>query len=262
MEPLPPARLTTPSAQRLRFAAALVAACGLTTGGGPAGAARHTPVKVLVGTSVSQAAQGTMAPGLWARLVRGYISADTIAFDGTPTVDDCRKAKAAYEVSAPFDLRPRLPGALNSDGRVGGITHLVVTNCGSGEVVYDKVIWLDSDPPSGADAGDFESVPEISWERAIPAELAKYPVFFKRLARVLAVRPPFAYIDDIEHVLAVGDVVRVYATANGKPRTQVLLTVTKLSEKADETIFQTTGGAPAPQVGDYVEPVPKAAAEQ
>ena len=262
MGPLPPGRLTTPAAFRLRLAAAFASAClVVAAAGGPAGAVHHTPVKVLVGTSVSAGAQGTMAAALWSQLVRAYVNADTVAFAGAPSVDDCRRAKATYAVSAPFELRPRLPGSMNSDGRVAGMTHLVVTNCVSSDIVYDRVIWLDSDPPGSATAGDFESVPEISWSRAIPAELAKYPVFFRRLARVIQVTPPFAYIDDLEHVLAVGDAVRVYASANGKPRAQVILTVTRVGEKRDETIYPTLDGNPAPQVGDFVEPVPKGSGE-
>jgi hypothetical protein len=199
-----------------------------------------------------------MSTALWGKIVAGYVNAEGVAFDGLPTLDDCGKARAAYMVAAPFELRPRLPGMVNASGRVAAQTHIVVTNCITGQVPFDKVIPLDSDPPSTANAGDFESVPEISWARVAPAELARYPVFFPRVARVRSVSPPFAFIDAAGGQFAIGDTLRAFATANGEKRTIVDLTVTSTEGKYVQVVFSTVNGAPVPSVGDYVEPVAKA----
>jgi hypothetical protein len=223
-------------------------------------AARHAPVRVLLSAPVAPAARDSMSPALWERLVIAYVSADVVPFAHDPTLDDCRAAKAAYMVDAPFELRPRLPGMVNASGRVAARTHLVVTNCVTGDVTYDQVILLDSDPPSGASAGDFESVPEISWEKVVPQELARYPVFFPRVARIKSVDPPFAYIDlGGTNPLQIGDVLRAFAGANGEKRAPVFLTVTSTDTKLVQVLFADNPGDPIPQKGDYVEPVPKPA---
>jgi hypothetical protein len=223
-----------------------------------AAAARRAPVRVLVGTPVAQAARDSMSSSLWARLVAAYVNADTIPFGGDPALDDCRAAKAAYMVDAPFELRPRLPGMVNSTGRVAASTHLVVTNCVTGDVTYDQVILLDSEPPNADSDGDFESVPELSWEKVVPQELARYPVFFPRVARITSVQPPFAYVDmGGTSPLQVGDVLRAFAGPGGERRTPVFLTVTSTDTKYVQVLFANTSGDPVPEKGDYVEPVPK-----
>ena len=257
MESLPPARWTALLRSRLRRAAwLLLVAAGWLGGATSAAGARTAPVRVLVGTSVSQAARDSMSPTLWAKLVANYIGADDVAFDGTPTLDDCHTAHAAYMVDAPFELRPRLPGMVNSAGRIAAVTRVVITNCVTGDLSFDFVIPLDSDPPSGANSGDFESVPEVSWSKVVPLELGRYPVFFPRVARVKSVDPPFAFIDLGGTVpLKVGDLLRAFANTNGEKRQPILLTVTSTDAKFIQVIFSTTGGDPAPQVGDYVEPI-------
>jgi hypothetical protein len=256
VESLPPARSTALSRSRLRRAAWLFVALGCAAGTPSGASARSAPVRVLVGTSVSQAARDSMSPALWAKLVANYVNAQTIPFSGDPTLDDCHNAKAAYMLDAPFELRPRLPGMVNSEGRVAALTHLVVTNCVTADIVFDQVILLDSDPPTGANAGDFESVPEISWAKVVPQELGRYPVFFPRVARIKSVRPPFAYIDlGGTAPLKINDVLRVFANPSGEKRIPVLLTVTSTDTKYVQVIFSTTSGDPAPEPGDYVEPV-------
>jgi hypothetical protein len=240
----------------LRFAAAVLAGV-VSLLPAVVSASRHAPVRVLVGTPVTQQARDSMSASLWAKLVATYINADTIPFPADPTLDDCHAAKSAYMVDAPFDLRPRLPGMVNSTGRVAATTHLVVTNCVTGDVTYDQVILLDSEPPNQDSAGDFESVPEIAWEKVVPLELARYPVFFPRVARITSVQPPFAYVDmGGTSPLQVGDVLRAFAGANGEKRTPVFLTVTSTDNKYVQVLFANNPGDPEPQRGDYVEPVP------
>jgi hypothetical protein len=253
---VPPDRSTARIRGRLRPVVAVATAILSATLGAP-GSARPAPVRVLIGTSVSEPARSTMPPALWAKIVASYVNAEAVGFDGEPSLDDCHKAKAAYMVFAPFDLRPRLPGMVSSSGRVAARTRIVVTNCVTGEVAYDQAIPLDSDPPSSANAGDFEAVPETSWSRVVPQEMARYPVFFPRVSRIKSIQPPFAYIDTIGGLYAVGDTLRAFASADASRKTPILLTVTATDGKYLQVVFSTVNGAPAPEVGDYVEPVPK-----
>ena len=253
---VPPIRSTARLPARLRRGAAAAVALLALAVAGPAHA-RPAPVRVLVGTSVGEAARSTMSPALWAKIVASYVNADTVPFEGEPTLDDCHKVKAAYMVSAPFDLRPRLPGMVSSSGRVAARTRIVVTNCVTGEVAYDQAVTLDSDPPSTSNAGDFEAVPETSWSRVVPQELARYPVFFPRVSRIKSVQPPFAYIDTAGGLFAVGDALRAFASADAQRKTPILLTVTSVDGKYPQVVFSTVNGAPLPEIGDYVEPIPK-----
>jgi hypothetical protein len=253
---LPPANSTAAAGARLRLGAA-VAAVGFAAAVAIPAGARPAPVRVLIGTTVSTPARDSMSTALWAKLVAAFVNAEAVPLDAQPTLEDCAKARAAYMVSAPFELRPRLPGVVGSSGRVAAQTHIVVTNCITGQVPYDKVIPLDSDPPSSANAGDFESVPETSWARVAPQELARYPVFFPRVARVRSVTPPFALIDAAGGAFTIGDTLRAFATANGEKRALVLLTVTSTEGKYVQVVFSTVNGAPVPQIGDYVEPAPQ-----
>ncbi len=217
--------------------------------------ARPAPVKVLVGTTVSDAALQTMPAALWSKMVTAWVNAESVSFAGLPTLDDCRRQTADFMVSAPFDLRPRLPGMPNSSERIGAVTHLVVTNCVTGDVVYAQHIDLESDPPTNQPVGDFESVPEISWSKSVPAALAKYPVFFPRVARIVQVTPPLALVDFSGPIKA-GDTLIVYAASNHRAKGPITLTVTQPVGKYWEVLFSTVGGALQPAVGDFVEPPP------
>jgi hypothetical protein len=256
VDSLPPLRTTTGVRRRLHVTCAVATVVAVSVGMASTASARTASVRVLVGTSVSAAARDSMSPALWARLVANYVSAQVVPFNGTPTLDDCHRAKAAYMLEAAFDLRPRLPGMVNSEGRVAARTRLIVTNCVTGHVAYDQVVFLDSDPPSTGDAGDFESVPEISWSKAVPQELARYPVFFPHVARIKSVSPPFAYIELAGTApMKVGDVLTAFANANGERRAPVILTVTNTDAKLIQVLFSATGGDPVPEAGDYVEPM-------
>ena len=249
---LPPARLTAADRIRLRIAgatAALVLAASVAAG------ARPAPVKVLVGTTVSDAAQQTMSPALWSKIVDDWVNAEIVNFGGIPTIDDCRRANADFMVGAPFDLRPRLPGMPNTSERIAAVTNLVVTNCVTGDVTYSQRIDLESDPPTAQPEGDFEGVPAISWSKTAPARLAKYPVFFPRTARIVQVTPPLALVNITGNVKP-GDILFDYAGVDHKPKGPITLTVTQQQGKYWEVMFSTVGGGPSPAVGDFVEPAP------
>jgi hypothetical protein len=221
--------------------------------------ARSSPVKVLIYSSVSDTARASMSPELWAKFVDSYAGAITVTFAGpdNPTVDDCRKAGADYMLVAPFDLRPRLPGMANSTGRVAATTHLIATNCITNTISLDQTLNFDSDPPSSASDGDFESVPEITWSRAIPATLAHYPLAFQRVAHIMQVNTPFAYVDiKSGGALRVGDPLRDFSTPDHKPRkTPIILTVTQIFDNYVEVTF--TQSDDNPTGGDLVEPLVK-----
>jgi hypothetical protein len=222
--------------------------------------ARPAAVRVLVGTTVSAAATSSMSASLWAQIVAGYVNAQVVPLRGEPTLDACHKAGAAYMVSAPFVLRPNLPGVGGASGRTTGQTRVAVTNCVTGDVVFDQTIPLDSDP-SDETPGDFEAVPETSWSHVAPAELARHPIFFARVSHVKRVDAPFAYIDTVGGTYAVGDTLRAFANARGGRRVPIQMTVTALDGKLVQVVFSVVNGAPPPEVGDYVEPVatPRAA---
>jgi hypothetical protein len=253
-ETIPLAHRTAERRARLRCAllgAALVF--------GPTGPvlARSAPVRVLVSAPVSDAARPTMSPTLWAKMVSDWVSATVIPFAGEqPTLDDCHKAGADFLVSAPFELRPRLPGMPNvGGGRVAARSHIVITNCFTGAVGYDQTVNFDSDP-SSAGAGDLESSPEITWSRNVPATLGKYPVFFPHVARIFAVRPPIVLVD-LRQGVNPGDVLRIFAGADHKAKGPIYLTVTQTQGKYVEAMYSSVTGGPQPAVGDFVEPVAK-----
>ncbi len=135
-----------------------------------------------------------------------------------------------------------------------------MTNCVTGDVSYDQAIPLDSDPPGSANAGDFEAVPETSWSRVVPQELARYPVFFPRVSRIRSVQSPFAYVDTVGGLYAVGDTLRAFAGSGATHRPPILLTVTSIDGKYVQAVFSTVNDAATPEAGDYVEPVTKPAA--
>jgi len=254
LKSLPPAKMTARTSARLR-AAFLVVAVLPAALAGPAWA-RSAPVRVLVGATVSDAAHGTMSAPLWMKMVSDWVNAIPIPFkDGLPDLADCRKAEADFLVTAPFDLRPRLPGMPNSSGRVAARTHLVVTNCITEAIEYDQTIGFDSDPLS-APPGDFESSPDATWSKSVPATLAKYPVFFSHVAHVIQVTPPTALVDIHENLKA-GDLLRVYADSSRHRKGPILLVVTQQLGKYTEVTYPTLAGAMLPAKGDYVEPAAK-----
>jgi hypothetical protein len=256
---VPPASSTAAAARRLRRICG--AALGLALLARGTAGARPAQVRVLVGTSVSAAATSSMSPSLWTEIVSGYVNAQVVPFKGEPTLDACHKAAAAYMVYAPFSLRPTLPGVASASGRTSGQTRVAVTNCVTGDVVFDQTIPLDSDPDDAATPGDFEAVPETAWSHVAPAELARHPIFFARVSHVKRVEAPFAYIDTAGGTLAVGDTLRAFANARGGRRVPIQMTVTSTDGKYVQVVFSIVNGAPPPEVGDYVEPVatPRAA---
>jgi len=246
--------MTARTSARLR-AAFLVVALLLAAPSGPAWG-RSAPVRVLVGATVNDAARGTMSPALWTKMVGDWANATAIPYkDGEPDLAACRKAEADFMIAAPFDLRPRLPGMPNSSGRVAARAHLVVTNCITEAVVYDQTIAFDSDP-ANAPAGDFESSPETTWAKNVPATLAKYPLYFTHVAHVIQVTPPLALVD-IRDNMKPGDLLRVYADSTRRRKGPITLVVTQQLGKYTEVTFPTLAGAVLPAKGDYVEPAPK-----
>jgi len=219
-------------------------------------AARVSPVRVLVYTPVSEAARATITPALWTKMVTDYVNARSIPFtgDAPPTVADCRSAKADFMVTAPFDLRPRLPGMPSSSGRVAAVTRLTFTNCVTGNVVYDQRVQLESQPDTQA-GGDLDSVPEISWSKSVPATLAKYPVYFPRVSRIVQVTPPLAMVD-LRNEVKPGDELIVYAGADRATKGPIELVVTQVTGRYAQVMYSTVDGAIIPSVGDYVEPAP------
>ena len=259
----PPAHRTAAVPVRLRAGTSSLAAFALLAAsllGTPDTArARSTGIKVLVFADVTDQARATMSPELWAKYVTSYSGAATISFAGpdAPTLDDCHKAGADYMLVAPFDLRPRLPGMANAAGRIAAVSHLRATNCITGNVTLDQTVNFDSDPPSSASDGDFESVPEITWAHAIPMTLARYPLVFQRVAHVFNVNSPFAFVDiKGGGALRVGDGLRDFSTPDHKPRpAPIILTVTEVFDTYVTVTFPQ--GAVTPTNGDLVEPLPK-----
>ena len=222
--------------------------------------AKSTPIKVLVFANVSDQAHATMSSDLWNKYVTAYAGAATAEFSGPadPTLEDCRKAGADYMLVAPFDLRPRLPGMANASGRVAAVAHLIATNCITGSVTLDQTVNFDSDPPSSASDGDFESTPEITWAHAVPMTLARYPLVFQRVAHVFNVNSPFAFVDIKSAGLHPGDGLRDFSTPDHRPRkTPIVLTINEVFDTYVSVTF--AQGTDVPTNGDLVEPIPKGA---
>ena len=198
-------------------------------------AARVSPVRVLVYAPVTDAARSTMSPGLWTKMVTDYVNARAEAFagDAPPTLADCRAAHADFMVA---------------------FSHFVFTNCVTGRVVYDRRIELESEPGNQPE-GDLDSVPEISWSKSVPATLAKYPVYFPRVSRVIQVTPPLAMVD-LRNEVKAGDELRIYAGADRSPKGPIELVVTQVTGRYAQVLYSTVVGGPLPAVGDYVEPAP------
>jgi hypothetical protein len=168
---------------------------------------------------------------------------------------DCKAAGADYAIAAPFDLRPSWPGLANASGRVAARTHLVVTNCIAGTTSLDRTVMFESDVPSVASDGDFDSIPEVTWARGVPAALAKMPLTFERIARVMQITAPLALVDIKMGNVRAGDALRDFARADRSLRkTPIIMTVTQAFDKFLEVMFSSLGDKPS--VGDLVEPVP------
>lgn len=218
--------------------------------------ARNAPLNVLVGTEVSPAARATMSTSLWARLVAQWVGEHVIPFTGKPTLEDCARAKSLYVVSAPFELKPRLPGsALHVNDRVAAQTHVTVVNCITKQSVFDQLIPLESNPVSTSNEGDLEPVAEVTWESSIRGALRSHPIVFSSLARVTQISPPFAFIEGGARGLAIGQTMRIYAGSDGTLRSPpVILTIVDIVGRQIQAQYDSTNPANKVQVGDLVEP--------
>lgn len=251
----PPSRTTARHPGRLRAGLAAFALTAFALSGGPT-SARSAGINVLVAASVTEAAAPTMSSALWNKLMANYAGANVIPFAGTgpATLEDCKKAGADYLIVAPFDLRPTLPGLLNASGRVAARTRIAITNCITGAAVLERNVNFDSDPPSQLNEGDFESVPEISWARSVPAALGKFPIPFEQIARVIGVTAPLALVD-IRSGARPGDALRDFAHADKSRRAKpIQMTVTQVFDRYIEVMF--AGAGDRPSIGDLVEPIP------
>ncbi len=256
----PPARSTAACLRRLRSGFAAVAFVALVGHMAPAHAA-GSPLRVLVWAIVAESARNTMSQALWTKDVNAYVGGNVIPFAGdvAPTLADCKAAGADYAIAAPFDLRPSLPGLANANGRVAARTHLVVTNCIAGSTSLDQAVMFESDVPSIASDGDFDSVPEVTWAHGVPAALAKVPLAFERIARVMQITSPLALVDIKAGSIHAGDALRDFAHADRSLRkTPIIMTVTQTFDKYLEVMFSSLGDKPG--VGDLVEPIPKTTA--
>jgi hypothetical protein len=233
--------------------AAFVATAVILAAAGAQAAPSHGGPKVLVDATVADRALERITPEVWTRLVLAYVGGNGVpnATGSTATVEECRAAGDDFLLSAEFDLRPRLPGLANSTDRIAAAAHLQLRNCVTGETTLDRVVNIDADPSAGGD-GDFESSAEVTWSKAVPAALAKVPLL-GRVARVVRVAPPLAYVDFRGAGLKPGDVLRDYATSeHGAHASAISFTITQVFERYVEVLYSTTGDT-VPAVGDLVE---------
>ncbi len=204
-----------------------------------------------------------MSQALWTKDVNAYVGGNVIPFagDAAPTLADCKAAGADYAIAAPFDLRPSLPGMSNASGRVAARSHLVVTNCIGETTALDQTVMFESDVPSIASDGDFDSVPETTWARGVPAALARVPLTFERIAHVMQITSPLALVDIKAGSIHPGDALRDFAYADHRIRkAPIIMTVTQTFGKYLEVMFSSLGDKPS--VGDLVEPALKINAPQ
>jgi len=250
--PNPPARTTARHSRRLRLPFATAALLALAAFAGPAHA-RQPPLKVLAGSAVADNALGTIAPALWHKYVLASLGGyQVLPFEGPaePTLDDCRRAGAEYVLQALFELRPQLPGLSNAaSGRIAARARERVIDCVSGDVVADKIVDFESDPPAGAP--DPDATPIGPWDREIPATLARRRIVLERPARIVFVAEPLAHVNFRVATLHPGDILQDVANAKNVHRAQpIVLTVTQVYEDDVEVIFDT---ADHPNVGELVE---------
>lgn len=205
-------------------------------------------LRVLIGTDVSRAAQATMNPRLWARLVAEWAGHKAIPMNGKPTLEDCAKAKALYMVYAPFTLKPQLPGgSLPVRNRITALTHITVVNCISKITTFDQIIDLSSNPLSSSNTGDL-------WESSIVQTLRKHRIAFSTFFHVARVTPPFVMVSS-SGGLSFGETLRVYASDDGtRKNPPVILTVTAIFGKEVEAQYDARDPRNKIAVGDLVEP--------
>jgi len=259
VETLPPAQKTARLRRRLRtYSPPAAAAILCATLALPSAAARTAPLKILLAAPVAPSVQTSMSEALWQSLIAARIDGQVVRFNrGLPNLDDCHKASADYLVTAPFELRPRLPGMPNASGRTAARTHVVVTNCITGDVIGDQVVNLESDPPSTLSAGDIDSEPAIVWSKSVTATLARHALIFPRFARVVHVTPPFALVDIGGLSVSDGEEFQVFASAARQKKGPIELVATQTMGRYVQVLYATLSGGPLPAVGDLVEPAPK-----
>ena len=211
-------------------------------------AAARGNLHVLIGTDVSPQAQTTMSSYLWSRLVEQWVGEKAIPFDGRPTIDDCKRARALFMLYAPFDLRPKLPGGMLAlNDRVAALTHVTIVNCRTNATIFDQIIGLASSPVTSTNPADV-------WESAIAQTLRTHPIAFTVLPRIERITPPFVLIAGGKG-LALGQTLRIYATADGTLREPpVILTVTAVYAKAVEARYDAADTRNKVEMGDLVEP--------
>ncbi len=253
MKSKPPVRLTAPSRSRLRrlFAASLATGLAVCPSLAPA---RDEGLRILVDATVAERAAPVMPAETWAKAVGKYVgrAADTPAAGSEPTIDGCRAAGDDFLLRARFDLRPRLPGLANSSGRVSAQARLQLVNCVTGATSLDRVLTFDADPDSASE-GDFESSGEVTWRRALPAALKRVRLY-GRIARVIRLTPPLAYVDFHGVDVKAGDTLSDYAKSDRSARGSVIeLAVTQVFDNYVETEYVLADGGPQPAVGDLVE---------
>lgn len=203
---------------------------------------------VLIGTEVSRAAQDTMSPRLWSRLVAQWVGEKAVPFSGKPTLGDCAQAKALYMLYAPFELRPELPGGtMQINDRIAALTHVTVVNCVTKATIFDQIIGLSSNPISTANPAD-------TWKSTVAQTLRAHPIVFATLVHVVRVTPPFVTVAGSGGI-GLGQTLRVYAGADGMLRDPpVILTVTAVFGKEVEARYDTSDPHNKVHVGDLVEP--------
>lgn len=246
--------------RRLRAAAsAFLAALAMGFLAQPA-RARGAPLRILLAVSVAPAARSVISEDVWEGIVARHLDGQVVrASKSAPTLDDCHRASADYIVVAPFSLRPRLPGMANASGRTAGQTHLVVTNCLTDDVMADRIVSLESDPPSPLSAGDIDAEPGIVWNKAVDATLSRIALVFPRYAHVVRVTPPFAMVDAGGFAVAEGQQLRLFASASKQKKGPLVLTVLQVNGKLAQVIYRATPGGAVPASGDLVEVLPTAA---
>jgi hypothetical protein len=202
--------------------------------------------RVLVGTDVSGAAQATMSPRLWARLVVQWVGQKPIPFSGKPTLYECAHAKALYMVYAPFELRPQLPGgSLQVRDRITALTHITVVNCLTKATTFDQIVGLTSNPTSTA--GDV-------WASSVAQTLRRHRIVFSALVHVVRVTPPFVMLS-ASGGIGLGQTLRVYASRGGtRKNPPVILTVTAVFGREVEARYDARNPRNKVQIGDRVEP--------
>jgi len=134
------------------------------------------PVTVLVASTVGENARRTMPPELWQKLVDSFVYARNVvhfAGSGTPTIGDCKAAKAAYAVTAQFDLAPRLPGLGQDPDRKYAMARVTLLNCITGVASPERTFQFESQPLSQAQAGDFEPNESETWSRTVATRMGK-----------------------------------------------------------------------------------------